>query len=63
MLYRVQLSLSLYCRILGFSPTYRSGFLHKTSLSLFVGLVIVIVAVYTRQRTGFFMPVRKEAQD
>ena len=55
--------LFLFHRVLGYSPQYRSGFWHNTALSLFVGLVIVIVAVYTRQQTGFLMPKKKQATD
>uniref|UniRef100_A0A1X7T644 Uncharacterized protein n=1 Tax=Amphimedon queenslandica TaxID=400682 RepID=A0A1X7T644_AMPQE len=49
--------------LIGLSLVHRSGFLHSTILSLFIGFIIVLVAVYTRQRTGFLMPKIKEAQD
>ena len=49
--------------MIGLSLVHRSGFLHSTVLSLFIGFIIVLVAVYTRQRTGFLMPRIKEAQD
>ena len=42
--------------MIGLSLVHRSGFLHSTVLSLFIGFIIVLVAVYTRQRTGFLMP-------
>ena len=53
---------SSFCRVVGFSPVHHSGFL-QTTLSMFVGLVIAVVAVYTRQRTGLLMPREKLAQD
>ena len=54
---------SSFYRVVGFSPVHHSGFLQTTFLSMFVGLVIVVVAVYTRQRTGLLMPREKLAQD
>ena len=41
----------------------QSGFLQTTILSLFVGVVIVVIAIYTRQRTIGLFPVIKAAQD
>ena len=57
------LSFLLLYSVIGLSLVHRSGFLHSTVLSLFIGFIIVLVAVYTRQRTGFLMPRIKEAQD
>ncbi len=41
----------------------QSGLWHSTVVSMFVGVVIVIVAVYMRQRTIMLVPPVKAAQD
>lgn len=48
---------------MGYSLQRQSGFWHSTVLSLFIGMVIVVIAIYTRQRTVGLLPVIKTAQD
>ena len=52
-----------HCRYLGYTLSRESGLWHSTIASMFVGMVIVIMAVYTRQRTIGLVPVIKAAQD
>ena len=51
------------CSYIGFSLSRQSGFWQSTVLSLFIGVVVVIIAVYTRQRTVGLLPAMKAAQD
>ena len=48
---------------LGFSLQRHSGFWQSTVLSLFVGMVIVVIAIYTRQKNVGLLPAVKTAQD
>ena len=49
-------------RYWGVSLDRKSGFWHTTLLGVLAGVVIVVLAVYARQRTGFLPPI-KAAQD
>lgn len=54
---------SLTFSYFGFAIDRKSGFLQSTIVSLFVGVVIVVIAIYTRQRTIGLLPSIKAAQD
>ena len=50
-------------RYIGLSLSYQSGFWQSTVLSIFVTMVIVVVAIYTRQKSVALFPTVKAAQD
>ena len=51
------------CRYWGVSLNRKSGFWHTSLLGMLVGVVIVVLAVYARQRTAGLLPPIKTAQD
>ena len=49
---------------MGYMMSRQSGFWSTTVLSLFVGVVLTIIAIYTRQRTALHVfPTSKPYQD
>ena len=50
-------------RYVGYVLSRQSGFWSSTVLSLFVGVVLAVIAIYTRQRNVSLLPAAKASQD